>query len=167
MVARIVAMREIAYRPIGTIRSPFKDVEGMPIQPAGALGIAGTVELEPEYAEGLRDLDGFSHILLVYHFHLAKGYSLKVRPFLDDNHRGVFSTRAPRRPNPIGISAVRLVRVEGNILHIQDVDVVDGTPLLDIKPYVPEFDSRRAERIGWLSERVGKAHEVKADKRFI
>jgi len=167
MVARIVAMREIAYRPIGTIRSPFKDVEGMPIQPAGAIGIAGTVELEPEYAEGLRDLDGFSHILLVYHFHLAKGYSLKVRPFLDDNHRGVFSTRAPRRPNPIGISAVRLVRVEGNILHIQDVDVVDGTPLLDIKPYVPEFDSRRAERIGWLSERVGKAHEVKADKRFI
>jgi len=167
MVARIVAMREIAYRPIGTIRSPFKDVEGMPIQPAGALGIAGTVELEPEYAEGLRDLDGFSHILLVYHFHLAKGYSLKVRPFLDDNHRGVFSTRAPRRPNPIGISAVRLVRVEGNTLHIQDVDVVDGTPLLDIKPYVPEFDSRRAERIGWLSERVGKAHEVKADKRFI
>jgi len=166
MVARIVAMREIAYRPIGTIRSPFKDVEGMPIQPAGALGTAGTVELEPEYVEGLRDLDGFSYILLVYHFHLAKGYSLKVKPFLDDNHRGVFSTRAPKRPNPIGISAVRLVRVEGNILHIQDVDVVDGTPLLDIKPYVPEFDSRRSERIGWLSERVGKAHEVKADKRF-
>ncbi len=159
-------MKEITYKPIGAIHSPFKDIEGMPIQPSGALRTAGTVEIESEYANGLRDLEGFSHIFLIYHFHLAKGYSLEVRPFLDDNLRGVFSTRAPRRPNPIGISVVKLVRVEGCRLLIEDVDVVDGTPLLDIKPYVPEFDVREVERIGWLSKKAGKARGVKADERF-
>jgi len=159
-------MEEILYRPIGVIRSPFQDTRNMPIQPAGARGVAGTVEVEPTYADGLRDLEGFSHIILIYHFHRASGYALEVRPFLDDTPRGLFATRAPRRPNPVGLSVVRLVRVEGCILHIEDVDVVDGTPLLDIKPYVPEFDVREGERIGWLTDRVTRAHRARADDRF-
>ena len=138
----------------------------MPIQPTGAAGIRGTIELDPEYAGGLKDLDGFSHIILIYHFHLSTGFSLMVKPFLDDMLRGLFSTRAPRRPNPIGISIVRLVKVEGHTLHIENVDIVDGTPLLDIKPYVPKLDGIKAERTGWLSEKAVKARKAKADDRF-
>jgi tRNA-Thr(GGU) m(6)t(6)A37 methyltransferase TsaA len=159
-------MEEIRYRPIGVIRSPFAEPEGMPIQPAGAQGVAGTVEVYPEYIEGLKDLDGFSHIFLIYHFHLSRRYSLTVEPFLDDSLRGLFATRAPNRPNGIGISVVRLVKVEGGSLHIEDVDVVDSTPLLDIKPYIPEFDIREVERIGWFTHRVDKVAETEADKRF-
>lgn len=159
-------MGKITYNPIGIIHSPFKDIKGMPIQPAGAKGIAGTIEIYPEFAEGLKDLEGFSHIILIYHFHLSKGYSLKVKPFLDDNLHGVFATRAPKRPNPIGISVVRLRKIEGNILRIEDVDIVDGTPLLDIKPYVPEFDVHEVEKIGWLSQKNKKLHRVKSDERF-
>lgn len=159
-------MREIIYKPIGIIHSPFKDVKGMPIQTTAAQGIAGTIEIEPEYAGGLKDIEGFSHIILVYHFHLSEGYSLEVKPFVDEHLRGVFATRAPRRPNPIGLSVVRLVKVEGSILHIEDVDIVDGTPLLDIKPYVPEFDVKEGERTGWLSEKANKIHDVKSDERF-
>jgi tRNA (adenine37-N6)-methyltransferase len=156
----------VTYRHIGVIRSPFADTEGMPIQPSGAQGVTGTVELEPEFSAGLRDLDGFSHILLIYHFHLSKGQSLEVKPFLDDVSRGVFATRAPRRPNSIGISVVRLIRIEGPTLSIQDVDIVDGTPVLDIKPHVPEFDCRQAARIGWLTGKVGLASSIAADDRF-
>ena len=138
----------------------------MPIQPAGAQGVAGIVEVSPEYGDGLQDLKGFSHIFLIYHFHLSQGYSLKVKPFLDDAKRGLFATRAPRRPNGIGISVVRLARIEGCVLHIEDVDIVDGTPLLDIKPYVPEFDNRDAERIGWLDGKLEMAKTMAADERF-
>lgn len=159
-------MNEIRYKPIGVIHSPFKDVQGMPIQPTGAMGIAGTIEIEPEYCDGLKDIEGFSHIVLIYHFHLSDGYSSLVKPFMDDSLRGVFSTRAPRRPNPVGISIVRLVKVEGSTLHIENVDIVDGTPLLDIKPYVPEFDVQKNVRIGWLSDKADKANEIKADGRF-
>lgn len=159
-------MNEIRYKPIGVIHSPFKDVQGMPIQPTGAMGIAGTIEIEPEYCDGLKDIEGFSHIVLIYHFHLSDGYSLLVKPFMDDSLRGVFSTRAPRRPNPVGISIVRLVKVEGSTLHIENVDIVNGTPLLDIKPYVPEFDVQKNVRIGWLSDKADKANEIKADGRF-
>ena len=159
-------MKEVRYKPIGIIHSPFKDIEGMPIQPSGAQGIAGTVEIEPAYADGLKDLEGFSHIILLYHFHLSKGYSLEVKPFLDNALRGVFSTRAPRRPNAMGLSVVRLLRIEGSVLHIEDVDIVDGTPLLDIKPYVPEFDVREVVKTGWLSERAYKVSEIKSDERF-
>jgi tRNA-Thr(GGU) m(6)t(6)A37 methyltransferase TsaA len=147
-------MKKITYNPIGLIHSPFNNIKGMPIQPAGAIGVTGTVEIKQEYVDGLKDIEGFSHIILIYHFHLSKNYSLKVKPFLDDNLHGVFATRAPRRPNPIGLSVVRLVKVEGCILHIEDVDIVDGTPLLDIKPYVPEFDIHETQKIGWLSEKV-------------
>jgi len=159
-------MGKITYNPIGIIHSPFKDIKGMPIQPAGAKGIAGTIEIKPEYVNGLQDIEGFSHIILIYHFHLSKGFSLKVKPFLDENLRGVFATRAPRRPNSIGISVVKLVRVEDTILHIEDIDIVDGTPLLDIKPYVPEFEAWEGVQTGWLSKKIKKVHEVKADERF-
>jgi tRNA-Thr(GGU) m(6)t(6)A37 methyltransferase TsaA len=159
-------MKEIIYVLIGIIHSPFKDIKGMPIQSTGARGIAGTIEIDSEYVNGLKDIEGFSHIILIYHFHLSKGYSLEVIPFMDDRLHGVFSTRAPRRPNPIGLSVVRLVRVKGATLYIEDVDIADGTPLLDIKPYVPEFDARKIERIGWLSEKADKELEVKADERF-
>ena len=159
-------MKKIIYKSIGIIHSPFKNIKGMPIQSAGAKGIKGTIELGHEFAAGLKDLEGFSHIILLYHFHLAKGYSLKVKPFLDENIHGVFATRAPRRPNPIGLSVVKLLRVEGCTLHIEEVDILDGTPLLDIKPYVPEFDVKRAKRIGWLSKTVGRVYVTKADDRF-
>jgi len=159
-------MKRIQYKPIGIIRSPFKDTKGMPIQPTGAKGIRGRVVIEPEYVDGLRDIEGFSHIILLYHFHLSKGFSLEVKPFMDDKLHGVFTTRAPRRPNPIGLSVVRLVRRKGRTLHVEDVDIVDGTPLLDIKPYVPKFDVVKVQRIGWLSKRAVKAGKMKADGRF-
>ena len=159
-------MHEIRYKPIGIIHSPFKQPRGTPIQPAGARDIEGTVEIASEYADGLKDIEGFSHIILVYHFHLSQGYSLSVKPYMDDQSRGVFATRAPSRPNSIGISIVRLVRVAGNTLHIRGVDIVDGTPLLDIKPYVAEFDTPVVEKIGWLETKVSKLSKAKDDGRF-
>ena len=160
-------MNLIRYKPIGTVRSPFKEPYGTPIQPPGARGVEGTVEIFPEYKEGLKDIDGFSHIVLIYHFHLSDEFSLEVKPYLDDRLRGVFATRAPARPNPIGISIVRLVRVEGQRLLIRDVDIVDGTPLLDIKPYVPDFDSPKAERIGWLEKNLNELPKTRDDGRFM
>jgi len=124
------------------------------------------VEVFPEYAEGLKDVEGFSHIVLIYHFHLSRKSSLTVKPYLDSRLRGVFATRSPSRPNPIGISVVRLNRVEGPVLHIQDIDIVNGTPLLDIKPYVPEFDLNEHVRIGWLEGLIEKAPTAKDDGRF-
>ena len=159
-------MDEIRYKPIGIIHSPFKEPKGTPIQPTAAKGVDGAVEVFPEYVEGLKDLDGFSHIILIYHFHLSRKFSLKVKPFMDDQIRGVFSTRAPSRPNPIGISVVRLIKIEKNVLHIRDVDIIGGTPLLDIKPYVPEFDVRVVDKIGWLERNVNKLPISKDDGRF-
>jgi tRNA-Thr(GGU) m(6)t(6)A37 methyltransferase TsaA len=124
------------------------------------------VVISPEYQEGLQDLEGFSHLFLIYHFHLSQQYNLKVTPFLDVTTRGVFATRAPARPNPIGLSVVRLERIEGNTLFILDVDVVDGTPLLDIKPYVPAFDAQPGARSGWLSEKLENMATRRADDRF-
>ncbi len=159
-------MEWIKYKPIGVIHSPFRQAKGTPIQPRSAEGVKGTVEMFPEYIDGLKDLDEFSHIILVYHFHLSRQPSLVVKPFMDDETHGVFATRAPSRPNPIGISTVRLLKIEGNILHIQDVDIIDGTPLLDIKPYVPEFDDRKPAEIGWLKRRVVKLPSSTDDGRF-
>ena len=159
-------MDAIKYKPIGVIHSPFKEPKGTPIQPAGAKGIDGIVEVFPEYAEGLKDAEAFSHIILIYHFHLSKGSPLKAKPYMDDETHGVFAMRGPSRPNPIGISIVRLIKIEENILHIQDVDIVDGTPLLDIKPYVPEFDIREIEKAGWLEGNVHKLSTSKDDGRF-
>ncbi len=159
-------MKVVRYKPIGVIHSPFKEPKGAPIQPSAACGAEGTIELHEEFAAGLKDLEGFSHIILLYHFHLAKGFSLTVKPFLDDTPRGIFAVRAPARPNPIGVSVVRLMRIEGSRLHVVDVDIVDGTPLLDIKPYVPDFDAEEAVRIGWLEGKSKRASGTRSDERF-
>jgi tRNA-Thr(GGU) m(6)t(6)A37 methyltransferase TsaA len=160
------SMNEIKYKPIGVIHSPFKEPKGTPIQPAGAEGTGGIAEIFPEYAEGLKDIEGFSHIILLYHFHLSKGPALMAKPYMANEMHGVFAMRGPNRPNPIGISIVRLAKVEGNMLYVRDVDIVDGTPLLDVKPYVPEFDIREVERIGWLERNVHKLSESKNNGRF-
>lgn len=156
----------ITYRPIGFIHSPFHSIENMPIQPVGAAGIRGEVELLAEFAPGLKDLEGFSHIILLYHFHRAAEPRLIVTPFLDSEPRGVFATRAPSRPNAIGLSVVKLLGVNGNRLQIENVDILDGTPLLDIKPYVPEIDHHEVERTGWFASARGKVKDKRSDERF-
>ena len=157
---------EIEYTPIGIIRSPFKETDGMPIQPAAAVGVQGTAEVFEEYHSGLKDLDGFSHIILLYYFHRSHGFNLAVVPFLDAEPRGLFATRAPKRPNAIGLSVVQLDKIEGGIVHIQNVDILDGTPLLDIKPYVPEFDSAVGVRTGWVQKVIPTLSRRKSDDRF-
>ena len=157
---------EIHYQPIGVIHTPFTDVEGMPIQPAGAANIQGTVEVFPKFADGLKDLEGFSHIILLYHLHRVQSWQPIVIPFLDSQPRGVFATRAPKRPNPIGLSVVKLLSVKQNVLYVENVDIIDGAPLLDIKPYVPEFDWHQADRVGWLEQAMGKVQNASSDKRF-
>ncbi len=157
---------EVVYRSIGIVHSPFKDIKGMPIQPPGAAGVAGSIEILPEFTPGLQDIDDFSHLILLYHFHQIQGLQLVVTPFLDSQPHGVFATRAPARPNPIGLSIVKLLGREGNILWIENVDLLDGTPLLDIKPYVPEFDHHPAKRVGWLEQARGKVRAQRADDRF-
>jgi tRNA-Thr(GGU) m(6)t(6)A37 methyltransferase TsaA len=146
-------IEEIGIRPIGIIHSPYKQSPGTPIQPESGRDVEARVELLPEFTPGLRDLEGFSHIILLYLFHRSGETRLVVKPFLDDAERGVFSTRAPVRPNHIGMSVVRLERIEGNILYIKDLDIVDGTPLLDIKPHIPRIDCPGATRTGWLQGR--------------
>lgn len=158
---------KITYRPIGIIHSPFKEPKGTPIQPKAAKGREGIIELFPEYQKGLKDIEGFSHIILIYHFHLSTKYSLEVKPYMDDKLHGLFATRAPARPNPIGLSVVRLTEVERNNLYIKDVDIVDGTPLLDIKPFVSEFSSEGIIKRGWLEENIKKLPDSKDDGRFI
>lgn len=138
----------------------------MPIQPAGARGVEGTVEIRSDLIDGLQDLDGFSHLVLLYHLHLSVGFSLRVRPFLDDELRGVFATRAPRRPNPIGLSVVRLLAIDSTTLRIQDVDIVDGTPLLDLKPHIPEVVPTGPYSLGWLADKLGKLATARSDDRF-
>lgn len=155
---------KVEYEPIGIVHSPFTEQQGTPIQPSRAKGVRGTIELDPEYAEGLSDLDGFSHIYVLFHLHRSEGFSLKVVPYLDTVPRGLFATRAPRRPNPIGLSIVDLVAIEGNLLTIENLDMLDGTPVLDIKPFVDRFDERREVRTGWLAE--ARARRDRADDRF-
>ena len=142
-------MARVTYEPIGIIHTPFKEKAETPIQGIFDRDSRGEVEVFPQYREGLKDIDAFSHLILIYHFHLAEGYSLITRPFLDNEGKGIFSIRHFNRPNPIGISVVRLHQVKGNILTIGEVDILDGTLLLDIKPYVPDFDIRQDVRKGW------------------
>ena len=140
------------FKPIGVIRTPHTSAEETPIQPVFAQGIPGRVEVFPEYEQGLCDIEGFSHLYLLYAFDRAEAPRLEVTPYLDDQPRGVFATRAPHRPNPLGLSLVRLVRREGCVLHVEDVDILDGTPIFDIKPYVGRFESRDGVRCGWQDE---------------
>ncbi len=159
-------MNKICYTPIGIVYSPFKEPKGVPIQPVFAKDTEGRIEIFPEYSAGLKDLEGFSHIIVIYHFHKAKEPKLEVIPFLDPTPKGVFSTRAPSRPNPIGISIVRLIRVDNNILYVSEIDMIDRTPVLDIKPYVPKFDTRKNVKAGWLEKRVKNSPLLKDDGRF-
>ncbi|BBL61037.1 MAG: tRNA (N6-threonylcarbamoyladenosine(37)-N6)-methyltransferase TrmO [Methanobrevibacter arboriphilus] len=162
-------MNKIEFTPIGTVHSPFDELEGMPIQPIGAQGIKGEIHLRDDLIPGLKDLDGFSHLTLVYYLHKVKGYSLEVKPFLDNDHHGVFATRSPRRLNPIGISVVKLDSVNENVIEISNVDILNGTPLLDIKPYVPQLyeDTCKDLKIGWFEDKHENAEKTRSDDRFI
>lgn len=142
----------ITYKPIGVIYSEHTIAEKTPIQPVYARGCKGRVEVFPEFAEGLRDLEGFSHIYLIYHFHRSDQVKLIVKPFLQDKDRGIFSTRAPYRPNAIGLSIVDVISRENNILHVDGLDILDETPLLDIKPYTAKFDLHQVRENGWQDE---------------
>ena len=144
---------ELCCHPIGLIHSPFQQKQETPIQ-ATFSQAEGVVEVYPEYADGLQDIEGFSHLILLYWFHQSEGYQLVVRPFLDQVERGLFAIRYPARPNPIGLSSVELIEREGNQLRVRGVDVLDGTPLLDIKPFVPAFDHREGARVGWLEDKL-------------
>lgn len=156
----------ICFKSIGTIHTPFKRKEGMPIQSSGSKGIKGTIKLKREYADGLLDLEKFSHIYLIYYFHKSKGFDLQVIPFLDDKPHGVFATRAPRRPNSIGISVVKLISIKDNMLEIENVDMLDGTLLLDIKPYIAQFDIHNIEKSGWINNLTDYPNETTSDDRF-
>ena len=158
----------IAVRPIGVIRTPYAALEGMPIQPGGARESLGQVVLEPELAPALADVTGFSHVYLLYCFHQSAGYKTTVTPYLDDTPRGLFATRAPKRPNPIGLSVVEVVSVAGNVLTVRGADMLDGTPLLDIKPYAPAFDAPAGPvRSGWLEGRGQTVGDTRSDDRFV
>ena len=155
-----------AWKQIGVIHTPFADPQGMPIQPAGARDVIGTMEIAPEYAAGLQDLEGFSHLFLIYHFHRASRTELRVTPFLDPREHGVFATRSPLRPNHIGLSIVELLEVRGNRLTVRGIDILDGTPLLDLKPYVAAFDRVEESRSGWMTSSSEEIGAKRSDGRF-
>jgi tRNA-Thr(GGU) m(6)t(6)A37 methyltransferase TsaA len=159
-------MDNVLCRPIGAVKSRFTDPTGMPIQTAGVPDETARIEVLPEFAAGLRDIEGFDYLILITHLHRAAHERLQVIPFLDDTPHGVFATRAPTRPNRLGLSIVKLLRVEGHVLHFAGNDMLDGTPVLDIKPYVPRFDVRQTERIGWFEKRVNTVTEVRSDGRM-
>jgi len=157
----------INYSPIGYFHSPFEDVKGMPIQPVGGKAVAGEIEILPEFQDGLRDLEGFSHIIVLSHLHRISGYDLIVKPFLDINDHGIFATRSPKRPNPIGFSVMKLVGVTASSVQVSGVDVVNNTPVLDIKPYVADFDVWDADRFGWFEGKSRNADHHLSDDRFV
>jgi len=160
-------MEEIIIKPIGTIFTPHTTIKNMPIQPLAAKGIKGYIKLLPEYTEGLKDLKGFSHITLIYHFHKIKGYELIVTPFMDTENHGIFACKAPKRPNAIGISTVKLISIKENILHIEQVDMLDETPLIDIKPFYPRYDNRLNAKTGWLEKfKKTSVDKLRSDERF-
>ncbi|AQT67230.1 putative tRNA (adenine(37)-N6)-methyltransferase [Anaerohalosphaera lusitana] len=159
--------QKIQIQPIGIIHSPFKQLQNMPIQPKGAPDTTGTIEIFEQYAPGLTDLAGFSHIYLLYHFHHARETRLRVTPFMDTVTRGVYSTRAPVRPNHIGLSVVELLEVQQNILTIKGVDILDGTPLIDIKPYIEKFDHPQNTRSGWMNQDQKTINQKRSDNRFV
>lgn len=152
--------------PIGIIQTPFTRIENMPIQPKGAVDVIGKVHVYEQYADGLKDLEGFSHIYLIYLFHRAEKTRLSVVPFMDTVARGVFATRSPLRPNHIGLSIVRLIGIENNVLTVEGIDVLDQTPLLDIKPYIEAFDAVGKSTSGWMRAKAEEVAEKRSDERF-
>jgi tRNA (adenine37-N6)-methyltransferase len=159
-------MNQITYHPIGIVHSPFRIPEGTPIQAAAAKDICATIEIFPEFIPGLKDLDGFSHIIVFFHIHLATHKSLLVTPFLDTESHGVFATRSPGRPNAIGMSVVELEKIKNDRLFVKSIDILDGSPVLDIKPYIPQFDVFETSKNGWLEKNVHKMKIKKDDGRF-
>ncbi|MEA3417575.1 MAG: tRNA (N6-threonylcarbamoyladenosine(37)-N6)-methyltransferase TrmO [Thermodesulfobacteriota bacterium] len=153
-------------KPIGIIHSPYKEIENMPIQSVGAKDVKGYIEIYADYVPGLKDLNGFSHIYVIYKFHTNKNYSLLVKPFLDNTERGLFSTRAPKRPNQIGLSIFKIESIDNEKIYVSGVDVLDQTPLLDIKPYVSKFDAINDSKNGWLENVMRKSEDQKSDRRF-
>ncbi len=160
-------MDSITYTPVGVIHSSVVSPENAPIQSVSAKEITADLEVGEEFTQGLLDIEGFSHLILVYAFHKSKGWSLTPVPFLDVTPHGVFATRVPRRPNAIGFSVVRLVSREENVLHLMDVDLIDGTPVLDIKPYVPRFDAFPEAKAGWFSGKLNEVQDARSDGRFL
>lgn len=158
----------IEMEPIGIIKTPFNEIEGMPIQPMGAKGIKGNIEIKEKFKDGLKDLEDFSHINIIYLLHKVENYSLEVKPFLDNKTHGIFATRSPKRPNRIGSSIVKIDKIDGNIIHISNVDVLNKTPLLDIKPHVPHLyeDTIEDLQVGWFENNYQKAKTMKSDSRF-
>jgi tRNA-Thr(GGU) m(6)t(6)A37 methyltransferase TsaA len=157
----------IAYEPIGVVRSPYAALDGMPLQTVASPEVEATVALDERVHGALRDLDGFSHVWLIVHLHRVDGWAPEVVPFLDDDRpRGVLATRSPRHPNPIGLSLVELVAVEPGGLRIRGVDLLDGTPVLDVKPYVPLFDAREDARTGWFGAAAARVHTTRSDARY-
>jgi tRNA (adenine37-N6)-methyltransferase len=155
------------FKPIGTIHTPYKEKHGVPIQGIFDPESKGRVDILEEFEPGLRDIEGFSHLILLYLFNRSEGYDLICKPYLEDKDHGVFATRAPKRPNPIGLSVVRLERREGPILYVAEVDILDETPLLDIKPFIPEVDHRENARVGWFKGRLNKSNRrTVSDDRF-
>ncbi|MFW9922940.1 MAG: tRNA (N6-threonylcarbamoyladenosine(37)-N6)-methyltransferase TrmO [Candidatus Thorarchaeota archaeon] len=161
-------MQKIVYTTIGRIETPFTNAEGMPIQ-AKFSQKEGYVIVPSKYRDGLKGIEGFSHLILIYHFHKSKEMNLQVKPFLSTKTLGIFTVRAPNRPNPIGISVVELVNIEYNKkeirIKVKGVDMLDQTPLLDIKPYIDEFDSYQGTRNGWYNEREFEKNI--SDDRFV
>ncbi len=157
---------KITYTPIGFFKTPFTEVNGMPIQPIGANDVEGSIEVLPEYSEGLKDLEGFSHVYVLYHLHEIVGFDLMVKPFLDNDRHGIFATRSPKRPNSIGLSVMRLKGVANNSVFLEGIDVLDRTPVIDIKPYVADFDRCDADRFGWFEGKSANAKHHRSDERF-
>ncbi len=157
----------ITLKPIGVIHSSFKEPASMPIQSSGVSDAKGHIEIFPEFVDGIRDLNGFSHIYVLFYFHLSQSYNLTPIPFLDTVPRGLFSTRAPRRPNPIGLSIVTIEDIKDNIIQISGIDMVDKTPLLDIKPFIPNFEPKDNVRTGWMTKSPEEILKKKSDERFI
>ncbi len=155
------------FQTLGIIRSPYDTLENMPIQPKGARDVIGSIEMNPELVEGLKDLEGFSHVFLLYAFHHATREKLSVVPFMDTEERGVFATRSPLRPNHIGLSIVEITSIKNNIIYIKGVDILDGTPLLDIKPYIEAFDAVKESRSGWMTKSDEEVETKRSDNRFL
>lgn len=159
--------KQITINPIGIIHTPFNNIKGMPIQPLAAKGVKGYIELFPKYIEGLTDLTEFSHITLLYHLHKINNFDLLVKPFMDTKEHGIFATKSPKRPNAIGLSTVKLLGIENNVIHIEMVDMLNGTPLIDIKPFFSKFDNRTNTKSGWLDNQGNiPTKELRSDERF-
>lgn len=160
-------MKEIIFKPIGIIHSPFKTLDNVPIQHTGARGKRGTIEIFQEFVAGLKDVGGFSHLILLYHLHKVEHFSLQVKPFLDTIEHGIFACRSPVRPNPIGLTVVKLIEIKNNLITIENLDMLDETPLLDIKPCLPMIDDIQNVRLGWLTGKIEQFETKKSDSRFM